>query len=133
MAWLGSRRIAVALAAVGLVAFFTRALLDWRFVYPKYIPEADVLIAAAAVAFYAVVAAVWIWGILHVAAGQRNGANVVVILSFVFLVLHGLATPLFFCSGSCTTAWPLFDVVNIAQLVLGVLAVGSAWLSRASD
>jgi len=130
MTWLATRRTAVALAGGGLIAFFARALLDWRFVYPKYMAETDVLMTAATVAFYAAVGAIWIWGIVGLAAGRRSAANAIVVLAVLLLVLAGLATPLFFCSGSCKTVWPLFDLVNLAGLALGVLAAVSAWRSR---
>jgi hypothetical protein len=133
MAWLASRRVAVALAAVGFIAFFARALLDWRFVYGDYIAETDVATTTFAVAFYAAVGALWIWGLLGLAAGRRNPAIIVAVLSLLFLVLAGLATPVFFCPGSCKTVWPLFDVVNLLGLVVGALAAASAWLSRTAD
>jgi hypothetical protein len=130
MAFLASRRTAVALATVGFVAFYARALLDWRFVYPDFIAETDVATTTLAVAFYAGVGAIWIWGILGLAAGRRNETTAVVVLSVLFLVLAGLATPLFFCPGSCKTVWPLFDIVNLVGLVVGAVAAASAWLSR---
>ncbi len=130
MAWLRSPRTAVALAALAFLAFFARALLDWRFVYPDFIAETDVAVTAAAIAFYLAVGAVWLWGIVGLAAGRRSGANAVLVLALLGLVVGGVATPIALCAFPCQTAWPLMEIVNWTGIVVGVLSSASAFLSR---
>jgi hypothetical protein len=130
MAWLRSPRTAVALAALAFLAFFARALVDWRFVFPDFIAETDVAVTAAAMAFYLAVGAIWIWGIVGMAAGRRSGANAVLILALLGLVVGGVATPVAFCAFPCQTAWPLMEITNWTGIVVGVLASASAFLSR---
>lgn len=129
MAWLRSPRTALVLAALAFLVFFGRALLDWRFVYPDFMAETDVATAAAAMAFYLVVGAIWLWGIVGLAAGRRSGANAVLILALV-LVVGGVATPIALCAFPCQTAWPLMEIANWSGIVVGVLASASAFLSR---
>ena len=130
MAWLRSPRTAVALAALAFLAFFARALIDWRFVYPGFMAETDIATAAAAIVFYLAVGAIWIWGIVGLAAGRRSGANAVLIVSLLFLVLLGVATPAALCAFPCQTAWPLMEIANWTGIVVGVLSSASAFLSR---
>lgn len=130
MAWLRSPRTAVALAALAFLAFFGRALLDWRFVYPDFIAKTDIAVTAAAMAFYLVVGAIWIWGVVGLAAGRRSGANAVLILALLVLVVAGLATPVAFCAFPCQTAWPLMEIVNWSGIVVGALSSASAFVSR---
>jgi len=131
MVWLRSPRTAVALAALAFLAFFGRALLDWRFVYPEFMAETDIATAAATIAFYLAVGAIWIWGIVGLAAGRRSGANAVLILALV-LVVGGVATPVALCAFPCQTAWPLMEIANWSGIVVGVLSSASAFLSRPS-
>ncbi len=132
MAWLRSARTAGALAALAFLAFFGRALLDWRFVYPEFMAETDIATVVAAMAFYLAVGAIWIWGIVGLAAGRRSGANAVLILALLFLVVAGVATPVAFCAFPCQTAWPLMEIANWSGIVVGVLSSASAFLSRPS-
>jgi len=132
MASLRSPRTAVALAALAFLAFFGRALLDWRFVYPDFMAETDIATAAAAMGFYLAVGAIWIWALVGLAAGRRSGANAVLILALLFLVVTGVATPVAFCAFPCQTAWPLMEIANWSGIVVGVLSSASAFLSRPS-
>ena len=128
MNWIASRRGVTVLSALAFLAFMERALLDWRFVYGEFVKETDLATTVLAIAFYLLVSAAWLWGLMAAARGSRNGLWTLLALSLLLLVGLGVATPVSFCPSPCQTAWPLMEVSNWAGLVVGLLAALSAWL-----
>jgi hypothetical protein len=118
--WFRSRGGAVTVSWLALLAFLGRTMLDWRYVYPDEVPEGAVTVASLVVTVALV--AGWIWSILAAGRGERRGT--VGALALVLFLGIGLAaaTAVALCPSPCQTAWPLMEIANCAQLVLGVLA-----------
>ena len=128
MNWIASRSGVIVLSALAFLAYMERALLDWRFVVGDFATETDIATTVLAMAFYLLVSAAWLWGLMAAARGSRNGLWTLLALSLLLLVGLGVATPVSFCPSPCQTAWPLMEVSNWAGLVVGLLAALSAWL-----
>lgn len=126
MAWLRSWQGLLAIAALAFLAFLERAFLDWRFVFGEFISEADIGTAAAALAFYVLIAGIWLWVLLAAARGSRRGLLTLLGLALAMLVGGGISTLASFCPSPCRTAWPLMEVSNWAGLTVGILAVLAA-------
>jgi len=126
MDWFRSRRGAVVLSAAAFLAFLERALLDWRYVFPEFVPKTDTVTAAVSVAFYVACAAAWLWALSAASRGSRGGLRALLVLALLFGVVMGVATPTALCRFPCQTAWPLMEVSNWVGLVIGVLAAAAA-------
>jgi len=119
-AWFLSRGGAVTLTWLALLAFLGRTMVDWRYVYPDEVPEGAVTVMSLVVTVALI--AGWIWSILAAGRGARWGT--VGALALVLFLGVGLAasTTVALCPSPCQTAWPLMEIANWVQLVLGVLA-----------
>jgi len=118
--WFRSRGGAVTLSWLALLAFLGRTMLDWRYVYPIEVPEGAVTMMSLVVTVAFI--AGWIWSILAAGRGARRGTVGALALVLFLGVGLGAATPVALCPSPCQTAWPLMEIANWAQLVLGVLA-----------
>jgi hypothetical protein len=108
----------VALSVVSFLAWLERAFLDWGFV-----PEMHGLLSPAAIAaatlFYTVLAAAWLAAIVRVREGRRGALLANAALNGLFAFGLGIGTLLSFCPSPCATVWPLMEIANWSNLVLG--------------
>jgi hypothetical protein len=70
----------------------------------------------------------WIWALLLAARGSRR-AMIVLLAYETIIVFHALGTQVVFCPFPCQTAWPLAQIVVVANLLFGIPAALTALLS----
>ena len=129
----GTARGGTGVATVGAIAylfFIGRAFVDWRYVYPEFVPAADIATTVGAIAFYLVVSAAWLWALFGVRDGRRSGYLTLIGLTGLSLVVGAVATWLAFCPFVCQTAFPLMETANSGGAIVGLITVVLAWRGR---
>lgn len=119
-----SLRAPVAVSVVAYLVFLERAFLDWRFVYDEFMSDTDVGTASATLAFYLVMAGIWLWALMAAARGSRRALVALLGLALLLLVGLGIGTLVSFCPSPCQTAWPLMEASNWIGLFVGLIASG---------
>jgi hypothetical protein len=126
--WLASRSGVVALSAIALLNFVARSLLDWRYVLPD-MADFSGTAALPTAAINVLLAVGWVWAILAAVQGSRRALIALAVLNLVLLVALAVATTLVLCPSPCPTVWPVVEIVNWGNLIFGLLAAFSAWVS----
>jgi hypothetical protein len=104
---------------LAFMSFLTRALLDLRYVYPDFFPSDSFQLKGLGW-FYILIAGVWMGSIL--AATQRRKAPLyfLIALALLFLLVTGLGTFFFFCPFPCRVIWPVSEMINLSNILLGI-------------
>jgi hypothetical protein len=119
---------AILLSVLTFATFIGRAALDFRFVFndPSLISQ-DLGTTTAIFIFYMLWFTGWLWAHIKVERGSRTAWMWITIFASL-VVLQSISTTLVFCPTPCTTAWPLAEVINWSNTVLGLPAMYSAFV-----
>ena len=118
--WLTSLTAVIALNIISFINFIARSLLDWRYVYPDFMPAGSDQIVYGAV-FYLFVFGIWFWALVAVTQASRGALVVMMVFNLVFLFGIGLSTYFYFCPSPCPVIWPVSEIINWANMVFGLL------------
>jgi hypothetical protein len=118
--WLTSLTAVIALNLISFINFIARSLLDWRYVYPDFIPPGSNQTIFGAV-LYLFIFGVWFWGLIATAQSSRGALIMMMIFNLVFLLGVGLGTTLYFCPSPCPVIWPVSEVINWSNIIFGLL------------
>ena len=118
--WLTSFTTVIALNILGFISFIARSLLDWRYVYPIFMPAESDQIAYGAV-FYLFVFGIWFWALVAATQSSRGALVVMIVFNLVFLFGIGASTYFYFCPFPCPVIWPVSEIINWSNMVFGLL------------
>lgn len=120
--WLTSLNGTIALSVVALLSFLGRAVMDWRYEYPRQDPTGS-LDTMMALIYLALIGG-WLWGLLAADRGSRGGLIVCLIAVLLLDVAFALATYVFFCPPwTGCVGWPNAWLWNWLNLISGLIAV----------
>ena len=118
--WFTSLNGAIALSTIALLSLLARTFVDFQFVFTEFASSPGQ--AALAVLIMTALFGSWFWGLLVAVRGSRRGLMVVLILTLLLPFGEGIATLISFCPSPCPTAWPLMEIANWSNVILGLVA-----------
>ena len=122
----------MALSVIALLAFLARTFLDFRYIIGvEFAPDVGGL--ASTILVCLVLVGGWLWWLVAAAGGSRAGLVATLAFNLVLNAGLGLGTLVSFCPSPCQTGWPLMEIANWSNLVLGVLAAVANWRSLAAQ
>lgn len=125
-AWFTSLNGAIALSMIALLTFLGRTFLDFQYVMPDFFPSSGQ--TALGVVVYMALFGGWLWGLLAAVRGSRGGLIALLVFNLLLPFGAGVATLVSWCPSPCPTAWPLMEIANWTNLLLGLLAAVSVGL-----
>jgi hypothetical protein len=119
---MGTRRtrfVTLILSGAVLLSFLARTLVDNRFVYAELDldPTSYAWMTAISITFYAIGIAA-----LVLASHGKRWALYVLLAYSGLLVAFGVVTQRSLCPSPCLTAWPVGEIANWSNLVIGIPA-----------
>ena len=123
--WFTSLNGAITLSVIALLSLLARTFVDFQFVFNEFGSSPGQ--AALTVLMMTALVGGWLWGLLAAARGGRGGLIAALIFSLLLPVGEGIGTLVAFCPSPCQTAWPLMEIANWSNVILGLaaaLAVG---------
>lgn len=115
-----SRALVIALNIISFINFIARSLLDWRYVYPEFMPTGSDQFVYAAI-FYLFIFGIWFWALVTATQSSRGALIVMMVFNLVFLFGIGLGTYFFFCPSPCPVIWPVGEIINWANILFGLI------------
>ena len=121
---------AVLISVFTFATFIGRVAIDFRYVFnePEVFPQ-DLDTMTGTIIFYALLFTGWLWAHIKVERGSRSAWLWIGIFNGL-VVLQAISTTLILCPTPCSTAWPLAEIVNWANFLLGSIAIYAAIVLR---
>jgi hypothetical protein len=116
--WFTSLNGALTLTALAWVSQLWRTLIDATQGFHSNATEGGLLMIFTLA--YTVVLAGWAYAIHSASRGSRGGLMAAFALNALFWLAIAVATPLFYCSGWCSSS--AINTANALNLILGLLA-----------
>jgi hypothetical protein len=112
-------RNVVAFSYLSLLLMLARFFLDFQFVFPDFVPDGPTVWPV--VALVTALFGAWMWSVN--AASHQSWRGLVGTLVFALLTLVlGVGTAVSYCPTPCGTAWPLMEVTNWGNILLGLIS-----------
>ncbi|MDH3944594.1 MAG: hypothetical protein OEV06_10920 [Anaerolineae bacterium] len=122
---LAVKKNAVRLSVLAFASFVARTTLEFRYVFTEEMFPQDLGTMTAAMLFYTLIITAWLLAHLQVERGVRKGWTWILVFSALTL-FEGVGTTFSFCPTPCQTAWPVAEILNWSQWILGGLAAYAA-------
>lgn len=116
-----TRKNAIWLSVLAFASFVARTTLEFRYVFTEDMFPQDLGTMSAAMVFYTLIITAWLLAHLQVERGIRRGWTWILVFSALTFLL-AVGTTFSFCPTPCQTAWPVAEIMNWSQWVLGGLA-----------
>ncbi len=127
--WFSSLDGAITLSVVALLTELWRAFVDFQNEYSNFLSgRAAVLLATL---IYTALFAGWAWTLLQAVHGSRGALIAALIINLLFLFVLPVGSLVSFCPSPCSELWPVMELANWINLVLGLLATASVALTLA--
>jgi hypothetical protein len=117
---------ALTLAVATLLTFIARALIDFGFVYRELYPTTGSMGVLTLV--YVLFLSGWIMALPFAWSGSRRAMSALLAYEAI-VVFHAAGTQVVFCPFPCQTGWPLAQIVIFANLLVGIPAALTAFVS----
>jgi len=118
--WFLSLPGAIALAAISLLVFLGRTLIDFYYVYDEF--DLSVGMVGGTMLVHMLLFGGWIWSLLSAVQGSRRGLIAVFGFNLFFFLFIAVGTLVSYCPSPCRTGWPLGEIVIWTSLITGLLA-----------
>ncbi|MBW8011126.1 MAG: hypothetical protein FVQ83_07795 [Chloroflexi bacterium] len=112
---------------IGLMDYVARALFDFRYVYGEIMP-ADFDLTLNIAVPNLIIFGIWFWALLAAAYARRWGLIVLSLFNLLFNFGIGLATAILFCPSPCQSLWPIGELINLSNIILGLLVATTTFV-----
>ena len=118
--WFMSLNGAVGLSVIALLTELWRAFMDFQKQYSIFLTDTGTVLLTTL--FYTALFGGWAWALLRASRGSRSALIAALIINVLVLLVLPVGSLIAFCPSPCSELWPLFELANWINLVLGVLA-----------
>lgn len=121
--WFTSRDGAFTLAVMALLAQLWWAFVDFQYQYASLLTSVGAVLLASLL--YTALFAGWARALLGVMRGSRGALVAALIFNLLFLLVIPVGGLVAYCPSPCQELWPLMELANWLNLVLGLLATAA--------
>ena len=118
--WFTSLNGAVTLSVMALLTELWRAFVDFQNEYSNFLDGTGAVLIGTLL--YTVLFGGWAWALVRALRASRGGLIAAFIINLLFLLVLPIGSLVAFCPSPCSELWPLFELANWINLVLGLLA-----------
>ena len=118
--WFVSLNGAVTLSVIALLTELWRAFLDFQYEYSNFLNSTGAILLSTLL--YTALFGGWTWALLRTMRGSRTALITTLIINLLFLLALPIGALVAYCPSPCPELWPLFEMANWINLLLGLLA-----------
>jgi len=111
---------AVTISVITLLAELWRAFIDFQYEYSDFLnnSKSGTIVAL----LYTILFAAWTWALVGTIRGNRTSLITAIIINLLFLIAIPIGTLVVYCPSPCSTLWPIMELANWINLILGIFA-----------
>jgi ABC-type transport system involved in multi-copper enzyme maturation permease subunit len=118
--WFTSLHGAITLSGMALLTELWRAFLDFQHEYSIFLSSTGAVLLGTLL--YTALFGGWAWALMRALRGSRRALIAALLINLLFLLVLPVGALVAYCPSPCPELWPLFDLANWLNLLLGLLA-----------
>lgn len=122
-AWFTSLNGAVTLSVIALLTELWRAFVDFQNEYSKFLNGTGAVLLGTLL--YTALFGAWAWALLRARRGSLTALTAALVVNLLFLLVLPIGSLVAFCPSPCSELWPLMELANWINLLLGLLATAT--------